>query len=428
MSLHLPGAVKAYITKELIQAAAAFTSEKEEGIRKATEGALLSMLAGIIVKAASFSEQAKIIELAKEASATHLLKNPVILFETGKTPSLDYGASLLKAVMGDRTTGISHLVGGYAGIKTSSAITLLSMLAPVALATIGKYATDNKLKDYELGQQLRNQQSAILNALPAGIGPIAGMLGLSRQDASGGSTNGEDSTSRDGLIQNKVEVEEESRVLKLLLPIFLGILLLVLSVYFFKGWRFDNKFDTITARDSTRLYQENRTVKYSILPSTIYSGPPMVMLELPNGTVMKVYKDKMEDKLVNFIESDYTGLGKDSLKKIWFDFENLAFNHGSGELSYPAQQELVNLVAILKAFPTVRIKIGGYTDKTGNETENVKLSGLRAASIQSVLVNARLGKQINGAEGYGSSMAKFPADASDNERAKDRRVAVSVRM
>jgi outer membrane protein OmpA-like peptidoglycan-associated protein len=41
--------------------------------------------------------------------------------------------------------------------------------------------------------------------------------------------------------------------------------------------------------------------------------------------------------------------------------------------------QLSNLAAILKAFPAANIKIGGYTDKTGNEDFNksYRLSGQR---------------------------------------------------
>jgi outer membrane protein OmpA-like peptidoglycan-associated protein len=38
-----------------------------------------------------------------------------------------------------------------------------------------------------------------------------------------------------------------------------------------------------------------------------------------------------------------------------------------------------------------------------------------------------VGSQLAGAEGYGSEFAKYPADAPETDRIKDRRISVSVR-
>ena len=83
-----------------------------------------------------------------------------------------------------------------------------------------------------------------------------------------------------------------------------------------------------------------------------------------------------------------------------------------------------NLVAILKAFPDAKIKIGGYTDKTGNEADNVKLSQARAEYIKAALAKAGVGAQVISAEGYGSKFATVDAKASNDERAVDRKMGI----
>ncbi|WP_317127597.1 MULTISPECIES: OmpA family protein [unclassified Chryseobacterium] len=96
----------------------------------------------------------------------------------------------------------------------------------------------------------------------------------------------------------------------------------------------------------------------------------------------------------------------------------------STELEAGSQGQLDNLVAILKAFPDAKVKIGGYTDKTGNEASNVKLSQARADFIKAALAKAGVGAQVLGAEGYGSKFATVDAKASDAERAADRKMSV----
>mgnify|MGYP003549474395 CR=1 FL=1 len=120
-------------------------------------------------------------------------------------------------------------------------------------------------------------------------------------------------------------------------------------------------------------------------------------------------------------------MGEDSLKKIWFDFDNLNFETGSANLTAGSQAQVSNMVAILKAFPAAKLKIGGYTDKVGNEASNRKLSASRANAVKAALDKGGVGAQVIGAEGYGSEFAKFPADAPESDRVKDRHVSVSIR-
>lgn len=151
-------------------------------------------------------------------------------------------------------------------------------------------------------------------------------------------------------------------------------------------------------------------------------------VKLPNGTELNAYKGGIEEKLVAFLGTDYKALGADSLKTIWFDFDHLNFKTNSAEITPESKQQIDNLAAICKAFPAAKLKIGGYTDKTGSEPANKKLSGDRAAAVKAALTTAGVGAQVTEAEGYGSAMAKHPADAPESEREKDRRVSVSVRL
>ncbi|WP_313269669.1 OmpA family protein [Sphingobacterium sp.] len=148
---------------------------------------------------------------------------------------------------------------------------------------------------------------------------------------------------------------------------------------------------------------------------------------LPNGVKLAAFKGGIEDQLVQFLKSDYKSLGEDSLKNTWFDFDNLNFKTGTAEVLPESQVQLSNLAAILKAFPTANIKIGGYTDKTGNEDFNKKLSLERATAVKDYLGKDGLSKQVTGAEGYGSQFAKYNADAPETDRILDRHVSVSVR-
>ncbi|MGO3307272.1 MAG: OmpA family protein, partial [Sphingobacterium sp.] len=152
-----------------------------------------------------------------------------------------------------------------------------------------------------------------------------------------------------------------------------------------------------------------------------------IMVSLPNGETIDAYKGGIEDQLVIFLNSDYESLSEDELKNKWFDFDNLNFQTGTSTILPESQVQIDNLAAILEAFPDAKVKIGGYTDKTGTEEINKKLSNDRAAAVQIALEPKGVGDRVIETEGYGSDFAEFSPDAPESDRVKDRRVAISIR-
>ena len=148
---------------------------------------------------------------------------------------------------------------------------------------------------------------------------------------------------------------------------------------------------------------------------------------LPNGTKLQAYPGGIEDQLIKFIQSDaYQNAAADSLNDKWFNFDDLNFKFGTTELVPESKRQLDNIVAILKAFPDVKIKIGGYTDKKGDDAANKKLSDDRAKAVKTALEKAGVGPQVPEAEGYGEEFAAVAETASDEERKADRKTSVRL--
>lgn len=150
-------------------------------------------------------------------------------------------------------------------------------------------------------------------------------------------------------------------------------------------------------------------------------------VSLPNGTKLQAYPGGIEDQLIKFIESaDYKNGTNDTLKEKWFNFDDLNFKYNSSELEASSKRQLDNIVAVLKAFPDVKIKIGTYSDKKGDDAYNKKLSDERAKAVKSSLEKAGVGAQVPEAEGYGEERATVAETASDEERKVDRKTAVRL--
>lgn len=148
---------------------------------------------------------------------------------------------------------------------------------------------------------------------------------------------------------------------------------------------------------------------------------------LPGGTKLQAYPGGIEDQLVKFIQSDdYKNGTAATLKDKWFNFDDLNFKFGTNELVPESKRQLDNIVAILKAFPDVKVKIGGYTDKKGDDAANLKLSDGRAKSVQAAIQKAGVGAQVPEAEGYGEQFATVPETGTDEERKVDRKTSVRL--
>ncbi|KFF23551.1 sodium-translocating pyrophosphatase [Chryseobacterium vrystaatense] len=110
----------------------------------------------------------------------------------------------------------------------------------------------------------------------------------------------------------------------------------------------------------------------------------------------------------------------------WYTLENLYFETGSSDLKAGSELQLNNLAEILNAYPDLKIKLGGYTDNTGNEESNQKLSNLRAQTAKLKLLELGISSDRVEAEGYGSQHPICEANDSDECKAKNRRIDVRV--
>jgi outer membrane protein OmpA-like peptidoglycan-associated protein len=80
---------------------------------------------------------------------------------------------------------------------------------------------------------------------------------------------------------------------------------------------------------------------------------------------------------------------------------------------------------IMKAYPKVKAKIGGYTDNTGDPDSNLKLSQDRATNVMNELVVLGVVSDRLTAEGYGGQHP-VADNSTDTGRQQNRRIALRV--
>lgn len=413
MSFNLIDSVKGLISGDLVSKAASTLGESEGGIHKLISGALPVSIAAMIQNATNSTDGGVgLLDTAKQVSRSGVLGNLGSLF-SGNTSSVPGLGGIIGNLFGGNFNAIVNALSSFAGVRSSSASSILSMIVPAILGVFGKHAIDNNLSASEATSELTSQKSSILSSIPSGL-DVAGMLGLSSLSSLGSKISGGGRSSADTAHQTvDYAADTVKKGSNWLLPLLLVLIAAALIWYFLKGCN-KSSSEAVTV-DTTMV------VTPPVITPTLTVTP--IKVKLPNGKVLDAYTGGIEDKLVAYLNSN-EGVSKDK----WFDFDNVNFKTGTTELTDSSQKQIQNIAEILKAYPKVKVKVGGYTDKTGDSTANQKLSQSRAESVAAAIkTSGANATQIVGAEGYGSHFATVDASASDEARKVDRRMALNVR-
>ena len=156
-----------------------------------------------------------------------------------------------------------------------------------------------------------------------------------------------------------------------------------------------------------------------------YNVGDLFQLSLFDNTMLEVGKNSSEARLVKLIE-DKSLTTPEQFKENWITLDRTYFKTGSDELTEGSEQQLKNIVAILKAYPKAAIRLGGYTDNTGSAEGNLKLSERRANSVLNKLVALGANKAQLSAQGYGQEHPVCPANDTDECKAKNRRIDIRL--
>ncbi|BFO67712.1 sodium-translocating pyrophosphatase [Chryseobacterium sp. S0630] len=155
----------------------------------------------------------------------------------------------------------------------------------------------------------------------------------------------------------------------------------------------------------------------------VYETGNIQKIKLDGGKTIAIGDGSQLYQLYNVVkQKDKSALDPNK----WYTIENLYFETGSSDLKAESVLQLNTLSEILNAYPNLKIKLGGYTDNSGNEDSNLKLSNLRAQTAKLKLLELGISADRIEAEGYGSQHPVCEANDTDECKAKNRRIDVRV--
>ena len=478
MAENLLALAKSYISDKVVDQVSTMIGESPSNTQKSFDGAFPTLLSGLVQKGSEPGGASSVMDLVGEvmspSPATGNIVMPIggisgqlsnLLDNPSESNSLfSMGTSIVRSLFGDKIAAVTSSLADYSGTKQSSASSLMSIAAPVLLSVLGKKLADDGTGISGLAGILSSQTEHIQSALPPGISSILG--GFGGLGALGNpiiSTDDSTPITPEPLIPPIAPVSTLPPVpsINTAPPVpptpesvypnrepytppsdtetseggnrWLPWLLLALgAVALFFGIRSCQSNDKITTTSTTDSTTTGLGAAVDSAGSTIVAAADTLSVDmaklgaffkrkLPSGVELNIPEKGIENNLVQFIEDENRPVDKTT----WFNFGRLLFDTGKATLKPNAKEEVTNIAEILKAFPNVTIKIGGYTDNTGSAAVNKKLSQDRADTVMNELVQLGIGKSRLEAEGYGPEHPVASNDTAEG-RAENRRIAVRV--
>jgi OmpA-OmpF porin, OOP family len=362
---------------------------------------LKALTGGLALKASTSQGANELVEILKRnnfdsnrfqnvASALSRPGGGVRLIETG--------GPLLQRIFGAQTSSIVDWVSSLAGIRKASSSSLLSLALPVVLGQVGRLLGSTGWSASNLMNLFSGQRSD-LEDLPAGLASAL----------SGGAYW----TSTRRVVTRGAYVGEpprrESTWRKWALPLLALLAMTFLLSRFFSG-----------REEQVQMATLNALAPPTTTPLRVDLGA-FIDKRLPNGVTLRIPTNGVESRLIAFIEDPTRRADKET----WFSFDRLEFETDSATLRPSSQEQLRNIAEIMKAYPNVNAKIGGYTDNVGEDAYNMKLSTNRARNTEQEIVKLGVNDARLEAEGYGEQHP-VADNATEEGRQRNRRIDIRV--
>ena len=400
MSSNLLDSLTGLVTPDVVSAASRHLGDSESAISTGLGASFSSILLGLAAKSGSPESLRPVFDLiTSPANDGSALEDPRQLLSAGPaSPITSLGSNFLKSIFGSRLPTITNALGNTVGLRGSSAASLLNMAAPLVMGTLGNRVRKARLDPTGLSDLLAGQRDRIFDAAPAGVSSALGIGDIPRFYPQ----------------QMVMDPPRESSGSRWLWP---ALAALALIAVLWGLTRNRNVTSQLAAMDAAGAV----TGAVTSVSDVAGEFGALVTRKLPGGLEVNVPERGTESNLIAFIEDPRKPVDETT----WLDFDRLNFETGSAELQATSREQLLNVAAVLKAYPGVELKIGGYTDSTGDAAANLRLSQARADNVRKELISNGIEPDRLEAEGYGSAHAI--ADNSTAEgRAKNRRISLHV--
>jgi outer membrane protein OmpA-like peptidoglycan-associated protein/uncharacterized membrane protein YeaQ/YmgE (transglycosylase-associated protein family) len=427
------------LTSDAVHKLSSAIGENTSKTKKALEAMIPAILAGAASQASTSSGAAQLFDMAKHSveGGTDLVSNLAShLSGTGIENMGRAGPGILSALFGDKISSLLSWFGRYAGISNSSATSLMSVAASLVMNLLGKQILQHGLSASSLGSLLDGQKGWLARLLPSGVSEIPGLQAFADYAGQAGAAVRETAQAGERAVRGAAHeayrtgvgaVQNARPLASALVPLLLVALALFALPWLMRAW---TTKDTPVAKGPEVKVPEDKGPGVqipagkdaAIQVSRSGYGPDLGKLasfKLPNGVNVEIPENSFLHSVYKFLS------GPVDTKSRSFVFEKLDFD-GASVKTAPETETAVNTLSVLvKAFPSVQLRIEGHTDKGSDADADRRVSLERANAVKDLLVKASIPADRISTEGFGSDKPIAPND-SDENRAKNRRIEFTL--
>ncbi len=373
--MNLLSLLQSQLSPQTINQIGSAVGESPDGTKAALGTAVPALLGSLIGKVTSSSNGAnEIFNLVKPGGSQSNWFDSVggLVSSIVGGGSNSAGSSMVSSLLGSKAGAVTDFIANQCGIKGGSASSILSMVAPLIMGTIGKHVASQGLNAGGLSQLLGSQTPYLKNAIPSGLANTLGIGNLlkgtpptERIETAATHSYATSGTPSD---DRSYASKPASNILKYAwVPVVLAL----------GVWLLAHRANTSnpavggTTESNQNYVQSGSSVKAPSVPS----------LSLTPGSTA----DNLSKALTS---GDFS--------RVW-TLQDLSFDN-AGNLAESAGGQVQQIGAVLKSTPGVKIRITGYgqTDDAGLSQANTVKSALVATGIS--------GDRINTGGGTGSKV------------------------
>jgi outer membrane protein OmpA-like peptidoglycan-associated protein len=398
------------------------TNESESAVARAFSAAVPAMGATIANRCDDQSFMKELTDLATRTAADpDPLKTITRIASSGGTgiDTTTPTGGFLSSLFGHNLSGMVDSLSNYAGIRASSAASILSACAPLVLGYIGRMMRSDNLTTAGLADRLRGHRNQLASAVPLGFE----MPEFFHSPFRAGRTASVEESVR------RVQTHEADASWTVPVLALLGLLGLGSLIWWASQKPIVQQSRVEITEPATPMMPPAKAIEPIEKPLGTTGVAPAVgttgviagrsTRTLPGNVIITIPQGGTEDRLYNYLSSAGTG-------GLSIDLDRINFGTGSAILTPDAREEVDNIATILRAYPNASVIVAGYTDNEGDEHTNMALSKARADAVAGRITAKGVSSERVHAEGFGSQKP-VATNSSEAGRSENRRVILEVR-
>ncbi|KAB7733238.1 OmpA family protein [Rudanella paleaurantiibacter] len=438
------------VTPDVINKAAVFVEESAPKTQKAIEGLGLTVLGGLLKRTTSEIGVNQLFNYIQKgnydgsqtAGLSSALKDPA---QTNLL--IAHGNDTISHLLPAMKSSIANMISSYAGIRNSSAVSLLGLTSGIVLDVLGKQVREQKMDADGLAAALFEQREDFVQKVPESLLPklveklglqqvMAGIAGPARRGEPAATPGRPISAPGPAVTAPVYDASSDSdNTNGLVGKIGIGLVLAAIigagAYMVYHNSRTGQTDDagevaeTTVTTDAGQADTVARSMAVPVDTSAMRTKPATTSAVAPvapsaASTTATAGAGTLTTALNGYMADVTAPKGRT------FSLSAVSFQPGSTSLTPGSEATVTEIANFLKANPAAQIRLVGYANDAGAGTTNKALSFKRVNTIKSMLVAQGINYIRVDAVGLGTGSKPKPGDSTGTRTPSLRKIDMKV--